>query len=45
MLGAKPLRSDAELILALTNPEERLARENPIGVRFMRLLPGEAREL
>ena len=36
---------DAQVIVSLTKTEQGLARENLIGVRFVPLLPGKAREL
>jgi protein-L-isoaspartate(D-aspartate) O-methyltransferase len=36
---------DAQVIVSLTKTERGLARENLIGVRFVPLLPGKAREL
>ena len=36
---------DAQVIVTLTKTEQGLVRENLIGVRFVPLLPGKAREL
>ena len=36
---------DGQVIVRLTKTEQGLARENLIGVRFVPLLPGKAREL
>ena len=36
---------DAQVIITLTKTEQGLTRENLIGVRFVPLLPGKAREL
>jgi protein-L-isoaspartate(D-aspartate) O-methyltransferase len=37
--------NDAQVIVKLTKTKQGLARENLIGVRFVPLLPGKAREL
>ena len=40
-----PAGSDAQVLVKLTKRPQGLQRENLIGVRFVPLLPGKAREL
>jgi protein-L-isoaspartate(D-aspartate) O-methyltransferase len=37
--------NDAQVIVTLTKTKQGIAREDLIGVRFVPLLPGKAREL